>query len=333
MREYELEVLEQYDIEVESTRKIRGAFFIDTKEGTMLLKETLMSDRRAPSLYQVLLSLSGEGGLHVDLPVYNREGNLISISRDGSRYMLKQWFAGRECDVRREQDVLEAAGNLALLHKKMRWNVVPDEDLYLPPEGRHWREEFRSRNRELKKVRSYIRNKIGKRKFEYLYLENFEDMYRLAQCVTERLENSAYETLYKESIDEKRLVHGDYNYHNILFFSDGIATTGFEGLHFDVQILDLYYFLRKVMEKHHWKESFGEAILEAYGRERPLEDRELECIALKLAYPEKFWKTASVYYHSNKAWIPEKNIEKLLLSVTQTEEKMRFLRRIFSFHL
>ena len=27
MREYELEVLEQYDIEVRSTRKIRGAFF------------------------------------------------------------------------------------------------------------------------------------------------------------------------------------------------------------------------------------------------------------------------------------------------------------------
>ena len=39
MREYELEVLEQYDIEVKGTRKIRGAFFCDTKEGTMLLKD------------------------------------------------------------------------------------------------------------------------------------------------------------------------------------------------------------------------------------------------------------------------------------------------------
>ena len=37
--EYELEVLERYDIEVRSTRKIRGAFFCDTNEGTMLLKE------------------------------------------------------------------------------------------------------------------------------------------------------------------------------------------------------------------------------------------------------------------------------------------------------
>ena len=32
MREYELEVLEQYDIEVISTRKTRGAYFCNTKE-------------------------------------------------------------------------------------------------------------------------------------------------------------------------------------------------------------------------------------------------------------------------------------------------------------
>lgn len=37
MREYELEVLEQYDIEVISTRKTRGAYFCNTKEGLMLL--------------------------------------------------------------------------------------------------------------------------------------------------------------------------------------------------------------------------------------------------------------------------------------------------------
>ena len=30
--EYELEVLEHYDIEVKGTRKIRGAFFCDTFE-------------------------------------------------------------------------------------------------------------------------------------------------------------------------------------------------------------------------------------------------------------------------------------------------------------
>ena len=38
MKEYEAEVLEQYDMEVKGTRKMRGAFFCDTDEGAMLLK-------------------------------------------------------------------------------------------------------------------------------------------------------------------------------------------------------------------------------------------------------------------------------------------------------
>ena len=52
--EYELEVLERYDIEVRSTRKIRGAFFCDTSEGTKQLRETKISGQRAPLLYMVL---------------------------------------------------------------------------------------------------------------------------------------------------------------------------------------------------------------------------------------------------------------------------------------
>ena len=79
--EYELEVLEQYNIEVRGTRRIRGAFFCigselksgragdfgdclqsrsvpfgaagdyDTKERPMLLKETKLSERRALFVY------------------------------------------------------------------------------------------------------------------------------------------------------------------------------------------------------------------------------------------------------------------------------------------
>ena len=120
MREYELEVLEQYDIEVKGTRKIRGAFFCDTKEGTMLLKEADVSDRRAPLLYAVLSSLEKAGYPNVDIPVYNKEGQLVSVSRDGSRYMLKKWFSGRECDVKKEFEILQASRNLADLHCRMQ---------------------------------------------------------------------------------------------------------------------------------------------------------------------------------------------------------------------
>jgi spore coat protein I len=101
----------------------------------------------------------------------------------------------------------------------------------------------------------------------------------------------------------------------------------------DVQVQDLYYFLRKVMEKYQWKESLGRKILEMYESVRPLEDREKEFLALCLAYPEKFWKTANLYSNSNKARIPEKSVEKLQTAIGQQAEKERFLENIFTFHL
>lgn len=336
MREYELEVLEQYDIEVKGTRKIRGAYFCDTKEGIMLLKEADVSDRRAPLLYTILKNLEKEGYSNVDTPVFNKEGRLVSVSRDGSRYMLKKWFGARECDVKREHEILQAARNLAELHTKMRWYNschTEEEPIGCPPVGRHMQEELLRHNRELKKVRSYMRNKVSKGPFEFLFLEYFDAMNTLAEKVTGSLQNSCYDKLYRESIEECKLVHGDYNYHNVLLTSGGLATTNFEHFRIDVQAQDLYYFLRKVMEKHQWEENLGRSVLEAYQSVRPLQASEREYIALCLAYPEKFWKTANTYYHSNKAWIPEKNVEKLHTTISQTEKKIHFIKNIFAFIL
>ena len=83
------------------------------------------------------------------------------------------------------------------------------------------------------------------------------------------------------------------------------------------------------MEKHKWDAELGKRILDVYHAVKPLDEAEREYLALKLLYPEKFWKTASTYYHSNKAWIPEKNVEKLRLTIIQSEEKKRFLEEVF----
>ena len=76
---------------------------------------------------------------------------------DGSIYMLRRMPPGRECDVRRAAELFEAAGNLAKIHllmrKKIMENVSEAEDL---------EEGYIRHNRELRKVRAYIRNVLRK---------------------------------------------------------------------------------------------------------------------------------------------------------------------------
>ena len=261
---------------------------------------------------------------------------MLTSARDGTKYMLRKWYTGRECDVKKEQDILESVRNLALLHQHLKWRdmcSIEKAAILRPPVGRHLKEVYTCHNRELKKVRSYIRSRVHKSDFEYLYLENFEHIYHLAERITDRLAASEYGGLYRENVEAGAVIHGDYNYHNILHAGSGIATTNFDQFQIDVQAQDLYYFLRKVMEKNQWRESLGLAMLEAYRCIRPLDEREMEYIALSLAYPEKFWKAANTYYHRNKAWLPRKNVDKLQLTVEQIEIKLQFLKNLFSFQL
>lgn len=337
--EYELEVLEKYDIEVKGTRRIKGLFFCDTNEGMMLLKETKITAHRAPFLYTVLHMLEESGEFRVDTPVFNREGELVTVSAEGKRYMLKKWYRANECDIRQESMAEKAMEKLGRFHRKTERYELWDRDRrFVRSEeigtvcGKGQKsplEEIIKHNRELKKVRNFIRSRPAKNDFEALFLQSFEKMFSVAQKVQKKMEESGCSALYRQSIADGNLVHGDFNYHNLLLVQGEVALTGFEHMHVDIPVRDLYYFTRKVMEKHQWKQKTGQNILEAYSASRNLRKEEKECLGLCLAYPEKFWKTASGYYHSNKAWLPGKCVDKLRLSVQETDEKYGFLEQFF----
>lgn len=328
MQDYELSVLEQYHLNVKSTRKTRGAFFCDTDEGLLLLRESGMSKKRVPALYRLCEHLREQGYEQVDQLVPNAEGEYVSTLEDGTEYILKYWFRGRECDIRKGGEVMEGIKNLATLHKFMHLDMEEAVSC-----GTHLKEEYLSHNRELKKVRKFMRGQSPKGEFELAFLKYFDYIYQWAEAAIRCLEESDYEQLYQSSIDNCCLTHGDYNYHNIIVTPNGLATTNFDKFKKDIQAEDLYYYLRKAMEKHGWNRKMGDHMINAYCQVRPLSDAELEYIKLRLVYPEKFWKIADSYYRSNKAWISVKSVEKLQVAITQTEEKRHFLENIFSFHL
>lgn len=333
MQEYELNsVLEQYDVVVSSTRKARGAILCDTDKGLLLLKEPDISPTKIPALLELYDHFERQGFRQVDFPVRNREGGIISRGDAGGAFILKHWCAGRECDIRKTGELLKASGNLAKLHLLMQ-----GESASHVPTAPHLKDEYMRHNREFKKVRKFMRGVAPKGEFEFAFLKCFDKMYHWADTALRELEGSSYEELYYKSIEQGCMTHGEYNYHNIIMSQPPsqniLMVTNFERFRRDVQAEDLYYFLRKVLEKHGWKERLGDNMLNAYSAIRPLSEPEMEYLKIRLIYPEKFWKVADSYYRSNKAWISAKSIEKINVSIRQTEEKEKFLRHVFSFSL
>ena len=154
MREYELEVLEQYDIEVRSTRKIRGAFFCDTDQGGLLLKEVHFSEKRAPLLYQLCLQLKEEGFERVDLPVLTKEGNCLSVYRDGTHYLLKHWFTGRDCEVRIWRGCIKSCSGGTVTPLSERDRDRPNNGMKRTKRKRKWDRALRMNGTE-----QYFRNR------------------------------------------------------------------------------------------------------------------------------------------------------------------------------
>ena len=151
MQEFEQKILEQYDIEVSSTRKVRGAVLCETNKGLFLLKEITTSEKRIPALCELYTRLYEQGYHRIDYVVTNRNGEYISALDNGDRYILKKCFAGRECDIKKTREIFEAAGNLAKLHIIMRYELE-----HGVPEGTKTDEKYRRHNRELKKVRQFF---------------------------------------------------------------------------------------------------------------------------------------------------------------------------------
>ena len=83
------------------------------------------------------------------------------------------------------------------------------------------------------------------------------------------------------------------------------------------------------MEKHNWNGGLAERMLTAYERERPLSGEERAYLAASLCYPEKAWKLVHHYYHTNKAWVPEKSAEKLQVFLTQNERRKKMVKELW----
>lgn len=327
--ENSLEVLEQYELEVLRTWKGRGVYFVETTVGVHMLKEYRGSEGKLEKLWQLCAALENVHFFKTDVPVRNKEGGFLVKDSEGKSYFLKAWKDGRECDPRSELDVCRCMEGLAIFHTSAKniWEFSSPEERQ-KYESANLELELQRHTREMKKVQSFIRKKQRKNAFESGYLEIIPKFLEQAQEITVGMGESGYEVLRNQAIERGQICHGEYTQHNVLFDRSKLLITNLERANLDLQCMDVSLFLRKIMEKQGWRLAQGEKFLRAYEIVRPMGENERQILALRLAYPEKLWKLANHYYHTNKAWIPEKNVEKLKMFVNQQKARENFVKSV-----
>ncbi len=321
MEDRSLEVLENYDIDIIGSRKGRGAIICETKAGYVLVREYNGTNGRMEYEEELLNKVNDKGIIHTDSPIRNKNGELVTVSEDGTKYIVKRWYIGKECDVKYPSDIYRGAEGLGELHKIFN-EIKIDTELPMRKESIY--EEYMKHNTELKRARNFIRNKTKKGQFELDILKNFDKYYSIAGEAVERLK-----TVDGMALDNNYgITHGNYNYHNIVFDGDNVCVLNFEGSRYELQILDFYNYLRKVMEKYQWDEKIGLKLLEIYDKKRGINDFERELLKALITYPEKYWKVINRYLNSSKAFMPDRNYEKMEKVYTMEIPKSSFVLKI-----
>ena len=127
------------------------------------------------------------------------------------------------------------------------------------------------------------------------------------------------------------LCHGDYNQHNVIHSQGEWILLNLEQMSYDIMVLDLANFIRKILEKYNWNTGLGIDMITAYDGIRKLHPEEFEQLYVRLSYPQKYWKIANHYSSSRKSWISGRDIEKLEKIIEQEPQRKQFLKMLFCF--
>ena len=323
MNDRAVSLLDYYEIEVNRTWKGRGAILCDSNRGLLILKEYCGPVDKISFQDFLLKHIRQNSDVRAESIVRTKEDEMIVYDQDRTPYVVKTYYEGRECNHRDMEECRQAAALLARLHKVT--DLAGCEQLQEQPIFRI-ESEYEKHNRELKKVRKFLREKSQKTDFEIYLMKHYDYFMNNALQITDELRYYAYE---EDSYEFSVVCHGDYQYHNIMQTETGSVLLNFEKCIRDYPVRDLYLFLRKLLEKNNWSQALGDMLLESYNKEKCLTDRDYKQLYYRLAYPEKFWKIVNFYYNTGKAWIPGRNMEKIEKLFAQEREKQLFLESIF----
>ena len=217
------------------------------------------------------------------------------------------------------------------MKKNLQQRAVPEQfqtsfDQAIAITGDVWlMAQFQKKNRELKRIGEYMQRSARKSSFADFYNQNAPMfMTEGKRCVT--LLKDAYQHNPEVKTELRTgFVHGSYQHHNVLKDENGWALIGFDHFQFGPQLMDVYDYMRKVLEKNEYQFVYAKAILDGYNSIVSLQKQDYLSLYLLMYYPDKFWKISNRYYNAKKTWIAPKMIEKLSKVVTQNQQKQEFL--------
>jgi CotS family spore coat protein len=284
-------ILEEYPISAQSIVQIREHVYkIYSPRHVYCLKylPSLDSLKRSHHILQHLLD-SGFSKCckiirtYTDLPY-------VQPTNESGGWLLTNWIEGSAPRFSSRTQLSQAVQLLAEFHTHAVG--VPFLDSF-PEKGRYnsligqWEERYQN-------MQTWLQEE---------YTPALEKAVELAALSLEKLRAGTAESLVETESKNRGVVHGDYNYPNLVRTQAGMLyMIDFDNSSHDVRILDLAHIMQRNVFKQIAKAQW---MLQEYEKIRPLSGEERGVLASLLAFPYQFWRKAHIRKYYQKEVTPK----------------------------
>lgn len=252
MSEKLAEVYEQYDMEILSSKKGRGATILNTSKGIRILEPFRGNITRLEQEAVLKDILVKWGCNYVDSFIKNRDGQLLTYDKYRQPYILKVHFEGEECDMHVEEDICRGIYVLARFHIRGQ-QILEDFN-------ESWKAHLEKKEqRRIEEIRQAIEN--GEE------LEKLASLYEISEGA---LENILGETGAFENSNGRKFLQAERTEENSSQKSEGIEKVF---LRHNQEIKKIQKYISKVKRKNKFETTFLNVYQQFY-------DKGLQCFEM-----------------------------------------------------
>ena len=299
-----------YGFRIISEEKVRKISKLNTDQGAKCFKRAHASRSYFQFVFAAVDYLIQKG---FTAPIgYDRTlGDDICIEYGEYIYYALPWIESRQCKFKRQEELFNAIGLSAELHKASAGFVSPEDSKPRIHYGK-WPERFLQRLDDIKIFKEIIEAKEGKDDFDKIYYPFIDFFINQGNESIELIKSSSYYDISEKAREKGEFCHHDMAEHNFLITPSGeMKIIDFDYCIMDTRLHDIASLIIRNMKHGIWDIGKADFILSEYSKNYSISREEIEVIKYFIIFPQDFWQIGLQYYIEKQPWSMENFMSRL----------------------
>lgn len=310
------QVLRGYDIKVlgvrnESYKDKKGVWWIQTPQGSMILKKLSYSEETLRHILHATRHLTGNG---INMPaIFKTKAGKEYMIIDGVCFVLSEAIKGKNPSYNSPHELSKIVRELARFHAASL-GFVPDPESKPKVHLGTWIQDYEEQLEDMngfyhKEASKETRDAVGE-----LIVKEFPHFYKRGLEAVNGLKGHEYSEWVEKAAKAGCLCHQDFAAGNLIMDDAGsIYILDTDSLTVDIPARDIRKLLNKIMKKEgRWDADLTSRIIKHYQAENPLSRSEWMVVKLDLIFPHLFIGAMNKYcYKREKEWNAGKYLQRL----------------------